>query len=72
MKQHTLKDLENAPDTLIKFFLLQGKAEPSMLEDALEFYKTVSVSAWKSQRKNRKNFIKYFLRTMKFFNSIKR
>jgi hypothetical protein len=70
--EKTLDDLKKCPDTLIKFFLLHGKAELSMFNDAYAFYLTASHSNWKPQRKNKKRFTKYFLRSMKFFNSVKK
>jgi hypothetical protein len=71
-KKYTIKDIEESPDTLIKFFIFQGRAEPSMIEDAYIFYKTFSTGAWKSQRLNKKQFSKYFISAMNFYNSVKK
>jgi hypothetical protein len=69
-KKYTLEDLNSSPQTIIKFFILQGKAELSMIEDAYIFYKTFSVGNWKSQTLNKKKFSKYFIKGMNFYNEI--
>ena len=68
MKKYTIEDLKSSPDTLKKFFLLQGKADLSMFNDAYEFYLKMSTSKWK--KKSKKKFTKYFLESMNFYNSI--
>jgi hypothetical protein len=65
MKKHTLEDLKNSPNTLTKFFILQGKAEIKMLDDAYEFYCKFS----KHPREKKKTFTKAFLRNLNFYNS---
>lgn len=72
MKNYTNKDLEGSPQTLIKFFMLRGRADVKAIDDAMEFYKTFSISRWKKHRMNKKRFIKYFLKAIKFYNSIKK
>lgn len=69
-KKYTLDDLMASPQTIIKFFIIQGKAEPSMIDDAYVFYKMFSTGAWKSQTLNKKKFSKYFIKGMNFYNSI--
>jgi hypothetical protein len=62
----TKEDLEKNPRTLMKFFLLQGKAELSMFNDAMIFYKTFS-----RNKISRKRFTENFLENVKIFNSTK-
>lgn len=69
-KKYTMDDLISSPSTIIKFFVIQGKAEPSMLEDARVFYKTFSTGSWKKQTLNKKRFTREFLKAMNFYNSI--
>ena len=69
MKKYTLKDLENSPCTMTKFFILQGKAKPEMIDEAYKFY--ITFSTHKRQR-NSKNFTRRFLDSMNFYNSIKK
>lgn len=69
MKKYTLEDLKNSKQTLTKFFLLQGKATPDMIDEAFEFY--CKVSPHKNRIKTSKKFtVRRFLREMNFYNSI--
>ena len=65
MKKYTLEELKQSPNTLMKFFILQGKAKTSMIDDAFEFYKTFS----KHDRKKKKTFTKNFLWNLKTYNN---
>lgn len=69
-KKYTMDDLMCSSSTIIKFFLVQGKAEPSMMENAYIFYKTFSTGNWKKQTLNKKRFTREFLKAMNFYNSI--
>ena len=66
MKKYTIEDIEKSSNTLIKFFILQGKAEISMLDNAYEFYCKFS----KHPREKKKTFTKAFLRNLNFYNSV--
>lgn len=69
MTKYTKEDLKNSPQTLIKFFVLQGKAEVGMMEDAHKFYCTFSLHH-KKRGINSKLFQKNFIKAMDFYNSI--
>jgi len=70
MKKYTIKDLENSPRTLSKFFLLQGDAKASMFKDAYEFY--IKFSKHKNRKMMSKNFSKCFFDAFNFYKSIKK
>ena len=65
MKQYTLEELKQSPNTITKFFVLQGKAEVGMIDDAFKFYSKVS----KRNRIKGKTFTRIFLREMTVFNN---
>jgi len=67
MKKYTIQDLENSPSTITKFFVLQGKAELNMIDDAYEFYVKFSTH----NREKGKTFTKKFIKSMDFYNSVK-
>jgi hypothetical protein len=68
MKKYTLEGFKSSPNTLIKYFVLQERAELSMIDEAFEFYKKISTAKWKLTSK--KKFTKRFLKDMKAYNSI--
>ena len=65
MKKYTIEDIKNSPNTISKFFYLQGKAELSMLDDAFKFYTKFSTH----KREKGKTFTKKFIKEMKFYNN---
>ena len=69
MKKYTQEDLEKSPQTLAKFFILQGKADLKMIDEAYQFYITFS----KNKRTLKgKTFTKKFIKAMNLFNSVKK
>ena len=65
MKQYTLEELKQSPNTIMKFFVLQGKAEVGMIDDGYKFYSKVS----KYKRIKGKTFTRMFLKEMTVFNN---